>query len=39
VGIDLATQDLSIAVRDDDDIYRVTIPLERCSEPRPVCLE
>jgi len=26
VGLDLATQDLTVAVRDDNDVYRVTIP-------------
>jgi hypothetical protein len=35
VGIDLATQDLTVAVRDDDDVYRVTIPAGTLQQRRP----
>jgi hypothetical protein len=35
VGLDLATQDLTVAVHDDDDIYRVTIPAGTLQQSRP----
>jgi len=35
VGLDLATQDLTVAVRDDDEIYRVTIPAGTLQQTHP----